>query len=104
MNCEQEASLLIRTRPELALEIAGQMRKFGSALSLTRCQKEALEFIREYCAEHGGVAPSYDEIMSGLGIHSKSGVHRLVTALEQRGHIDRIPGIARSIVVTGASA
>jgi repressor LexA len=65
---------------------------------LTRKQHEAFEFIRGYVARHG-YSPSYENIMRGIGIHSKSGVHRLVGALAERGYIRRRKNLARSIEV-----
>jgi repressor LexA len=46
-----------------------------------------------------GVAPSFDEMAAELGLASKSGVHRLLEALTARGHIARLPGKARAIVI-----
>jgi repressor LexA len=43
------------------------------------------------------MAPTFQEISDHLGIASKSSVHRLITALEERGHIERIPGRVRAI-------
>jgi SOS-response transcriptional repressor LexA len=68
------------------------MSKFG----LTRSQKECLAFIEGYIKQHD-CPPSYDEIAEGLGLKSKSGVHRLVHALAERGHIILSPNRARSI-------
>lgn len=64
---------------------------------LTKQQSIALAFIRRHCAEHG-FSPSYQEIAQALGLKSRSGVHRLVAALEERGFINRgAPYRARSI-------
>lgn len=46
------------------------------------------------------VPPSHDELKAALGLHSKSGVHRLITSLERKGRITRVPGLHRSIQVT----
>jgi SOS-response transcriptional repressor LexA len=54
--------------------------------------------IEQSIAESGS-APSYDEIGKAIGLASKSGVHRLVTGLEDRGMIRRIPGRARAIEI-----
>jgi len=69
---------------------------------LTAQQAELLEFIRGYIADKG-FSPSYDEMMERLDLTSKSHAHRLVVALEQRGHIRRLPHQARSIELVGAS-
>lgn len=44
-----------------------------------------------------GVAPSYEEMAKAMGLHSKSGVHRMVVALEERGWLRRLPNRARAI-------
>jgi repressor LexA len=66
---------------------------------MTKRQKEALDFIRSFDATNE-IAPTFDEIRTGLGLASKSGVHRLVTGLEERGLIKRLPHRARSIELT----
>lgn len=66
---------------------------------MTPRQKQLLEFIRAYKAEHSGVSPSILEMMIALGLHSKGGVHRLITGLEQRGLIRRLPYRARAIEI-----
>lgn len=63
---------------------------------MTEMQKECLGFITDYFLERS-VSPSFDDIKTALGLKSKSGVHRLVTALEERGKIRRLPNRARSI-------
>lgn len=65
-------------------------------MNLTRRQADLLEFIRAYIADHG-IPPSFDEMMDGIGLHSKSSVHRLILAIEERGKIRRIPNRARVI-------
>ena len=55
---------------------------------LTKKQNELLLFISQQIAKDG-VSPSFDEMKDALGLKSKSGVHRLVTALEERGFIRR---------------
>ena len=65
---------------------------------LTRKQHELLEFIRERL-EDSGISPSFDEMKDALGLKSKSGVHRLITGLEERGFIRRLPHRARALEV-----
>lgn len=65
---------------------------------LTARQNDLLKFIAGHTSEHS-YCPTYDEMAGALGINSKSGVHRLVTALEERGFIRRIPDRARAIEV-----
>jgi repressor LexA len=65
---------------------------------LTRKQYELLRFINERLKEDG-VPPSFDEMKDALDLRSKSGIHRLITALEERGFIRRLPNRARAIEV-----
>ena len=65
---------------------------------LTRKQHELLMFIHERLKE-SGVPPSFDEMKDALDLRSKSGIHRLITALEERGFIRRLPNRARAIEV-----
>jgi repressor LexA len=65
---------------------------------LTRKQQELLLFIHERMKE-SGVPPSFDEMKDALQLASKSGIHRLITALEERGFIRRLPNRARALEV-----
>lgn len=65
---------------------------------LTRKQYELLRFIDQRLKE-AGVPPSFDEMKDALDLRSKSGIHRLITALEERGFIRRLPNRARAIEV-----
>jgi repressor LexA len=65
---------------------------------LTRKQYELLRFINERLKETG-VPPSFDEMKDALDLRSKSGIHRLITALEERGFIRRLANRARAIEV-----
>lgn len=65
---------------------------------LTRKQKELLTFINERMKETG-IPPSFDEMKDALDLASKSGIHRLITALEERGFIRRLPNRARALEV-----
>src|SRR6516165_8852610 len=66
---------------------------------LTRKQKELLVLIRDRLAADG-VPPSFDEMKDALGLRSKSGIHRLITGLEERGFIKRLPHRARALEIT----
>lgn len=66
------------------------------AHGLTMQQAKLLGYIRE-CFDICGMAPSFEEMKEAMGLASKSGIHRLITALEQRGHIERIPASARAM-------
>jgi len=66
---------------------------------LTRKQHELLMFIHERMKE-SGIPPSFDEMKDALDLRSKSGIHRLITALEERGFIRRLPNRARALEVT----
>ena len=65
---------------------------------LTRKQHELLVFINDHIAETG-VSPSFDEMKAALNLRSKSGIHRLVIGLEERGFIRRLPHRARALEV-----
>lgn len=65
---------------------------------LTRKQHELLLYIHERLGETG-VSPSFEEMKDALDLKSKSGVHRLISALEERGFIRRLPNRARALEV-----
>lgn len=65
---------------------------------LTQKQKDLLILIDTKINE-AGIPPSYDEMKDALGLASKSGIHRLITALEERGFIRRLPNKARALEV-----
>jgi len=63
---------------------------------LTSKQKELLVFINQRL-DQDGVPPSFDEMKDALNLRSKSGIHRLITGLEERGFIKRLANRARAI-------
>jgi repressor LexA len=65
---------------------------------LTAKQRELLLFIQQRLGE-SGISPSFDEMREALDLKSKSGVHRLISALEERGFIRRLPNRARALEV-----
>jgi repressor LexA len=65
---------------------------------LTRKQHELLTYINARLSE-SGVSPSFEEMKDALDLKSKSGVHRLISALEERGFIRRLPNRARALEV-----
>ncbi|MGE4064819.1 MAG: transcriptional repressor LexA [Rhodospirillaceae bacterium] len=65
---------------------------------LTKKQHQLLLFIRDRMARDG-VAPSFDEMKEALKLRSKSGIHRLIMALEERGFLRRLPHRARALEV-----
>lgn len=65
---------------------------------LTKKQQLLLQFIHERLQAEG-VPPSFDEMKDALALKSKSGIHRLITALEERGFIKRLPNRARALEV-----
>ena len=65
---------------------------------LTRKQLDLLEFIQKR-VQRDGVPPSFDEMKEALDLRSKSGIHRLITALEERGFIRRLAHRARAIEI-----
>ena len=65
---------------------------------LTQKQLDLLEFIQKRLSKNG-VPPSFDEMKEALNLRSKSGIHRLITALEERGFIKRLANRARAIEI-----
>lgn len=65
---------------------------------LTKKQHQLLVYVHEY-QNRSGVSPSFDEMKDALGLKSKSGIHRLITGLEERGFIQRLPHRARALEV-----
>ncbi|MFZ9634048.1 MAG: transcriptional repressor LexA [Alphaproteobacteria bacterium] len=65
---------------------------------LTRKQYELLVYVKRHLDTHG-VSPSFDEMKDALALRSKSGIHRLITGLEERGFIRRLPHRARALEV-----
>ena len=65
---------------------------------LTRKQHELIRFI-QVRLEETGISPSFEEMKEALDLKSKSGVHRLISALEERGFIRRLPNRARALEV-----
>lgn len=65
---------------------------------LTRKQHELICFIQDRLAD-SGVSPSFEEMKDALDLKSKSGVHRLISALEERGYLRRLPNRARALEV-----
>ena len=65
---------------------------------LTRKQRELLMFLEEKISQ-SGVTPSFEEMKQKVGLKSKSGIHRLISALEDRGFIKKLPFKARAIEI-----
>ena len=73
------------------------MGALGASM-LTRKQLELLDFIRQRI-DIDGIPPSFDEMKEALDLRSKSGIHRLITALEERGFIRRLAHRARALEI-----
>lgn len=65
---------------------------------LTHKQRDLLLYIHEHMSEDG-IAPSFEEMKEALGLKSKSGIHRMITALVERGYIERLPHRARALEI-----
>lgn len=65
---------------------------------LTKKQKDLLLFIHEKMSDDD-IPPSFEEMKTALGLKSKSGIHRLISALEERGYIERLPHRARALEI-----
>lgn len=66
---------------------------------MTRRQADALDFIKGYQSEQGGVSPTLQQIATALGLRNRSTAKKLLDGLEQRGFIRRLPGKVRAIEV-----
>src|SRR5690606_20262435 len=75
----------------------GRLRE-DNLIMLTQKQRQLLVFIDSRLQETG-VSPSFDEMKEALSLKSKSGIHRLITALEERGFIRRLPHRARALEI-----
>src|SRR3546814_1467304 len=65
---------------------------------LTAKQHELLHFIQQHL-DASGISPSFEEMKEALGLKSKAGIHRLISALEERGFLRRLPNRARALEV-----
>lgn len=74
------------------------MRANEEHIMLTAKQHELIRFIHQRL-EETGISPSFEEMKAALDLKSKSGVHRLISALEERGFIRRLPNRARALEV-----
>lgn len=74
------------------------MNKMGLSTMLTYQQEKLLQFINNFQLK-SNVTPSFDEMKDGLGLKSKSGIHRILSALEERGYIRKLNNRARAIEV-----
>ena len=70
---------------------------------LTKKQKELFDFLKSYIAENE-ISPSFEEMKEAVNLKSKSGIHRLITSLEQRGFIKRLKHKARAMEITKRSS
>lgn len=73
-------------------------------MSLTFRQQRLLTFIADYQSQHGGVSPSHEEMQSALNLRSKSGVNRMLSRLQERGAIRRLPYRSRAIEIIEQTA
>ena len=66
---------------------------------LTKKQKELFVYLRDYISSNN-ISPSFEEMKNAVNLKSKSGIHRLITSLEQRGYIKRLKHKARAMEIT----
>ena len=66
---------------------------------LTKKQKELFDYLSNYIAKNS-ISPSFEEMKNAVNLKSKSGIHRLITSLEQRGFIKRLKHKARAMEIT----
>src|SRR4051812_44706370 len=95
------AKQLFTDDPDLCVEVicyVNDLLRINSGLTLR--QRALLDFIRAQIIKTG-MTPTYDEMADHLGLVSKSGINRLVVALEERGKIRRLPNRSRAMEVVG---
>ena len=68
---------------------------------LTKKQKELFDYLRQYISQYK-ISPSFEEMRKAVNLKSKSGIHRLITSMEQRGFIKRLKHKARAMEITRA--
>ena len=66
---------------------------------LTKKQKELFDYLNQYILKYK-ISPSFEEMKKAVNLKSKSGIHRLITSLEQRGFIKRLKHKARAMEIT----
>ena len=66
---------------------------------LTKKQKELFVYLNNYISSND-ISPSFEEMKNAVNLKSKSGIHRLITSLEQRGYIKRLKHKARTMEIT----
>lgn len=96
MSATETAAQIVRDHPAVARAVVRMMKKSEPRAGLTARMRELLEFIEAY-HDQKQIMPSYDEMREAVGLASKAGVHRLITSLEERGHVRRIYHKARSL-------
>lgn len=100
----RHGDLSVRNALEKAFDAGLRFRATMAApIGLTVQQRALLAFIFTYTESHNGVTPSFEEMKNALGLRSKSGIHRIVQALEERGAIVRLPNRARAIGLVRAA-
>lgn len=101
-SLQDRARAFIDRDPIFAGEVARQVAANAEAprptYSLTRRLRDLFDFI-DVTVNESGFAPSLDEMCEHMDLRSKSGVHRMLVVLEERGCIRRLPGRARAIQV-----
>lgn len=85
---------------ELIARVLMEVGQGASSAGLTEIQSDTLEFVTSFQDRHR-YAPSYDEIAKAVGLASKSGAHRVIHQLVERGVISLLPHRARSLNIVG---
>lgn len=86
----------------LKSQLAAKAPKRPTRTGMTPKQSALLDFVARYQRERRGVSPSFDEMAKAVGLKSKSGVHRLIEGLVERGAIVRLKNHARALQVVTA--
>ena len=95
---DPEGAMPIDPRPAICRAIVQDRAGRHLAAGLTSKQHELLNMMAAYQAQHG-TTPSFEEMRLAMGLTSKSGIHRLISGLEERGAIQRLPNRSRAITI-----
>lgn len=102
-NLTETAIKLIGEDPALAAEVHRLMIR-NVVSGLTAVQQQLLAYIRSYMKDNDGIAPTLTDMAAYMGLASRSGVHRILNSLVERGAIRRIPNKTRAISITERAA
>lgn len=93
-QCRDNLGVII-ARAIMGDRLTNQPKRIGG---LTAHQRRVMDYLTWFIGKNG-ISPSFDDIRAHLGLASKSSVHRVITELEERGAIQRLPNRSRAITI-----